>query len=405
MRTPKTPPHTTLTTGANTTTATITEGESLTFWVTVTSNDPSAPGSPTGVVTLQHEHESDLGSAPVEAGGATFSISALGVGTYQMRAVYAGSEDFEGSTSDPVYVTVDPVPRPRLAEDLKQTVGGEVFDDAFVEFLNVRSIYFSISDHVGLLAQMLGYCQYSQGASFKAFLCSPHGYNEEIDDETSEEDWFSYAIEMVHHVIVMLHAVTEDVVRTLARLRLPRAEAKVLQEIPIARPEDIKKGGLKELGQLVPHRGKTVNDLIQRSVDSWLDHQTFNSSQQVVAMLQRLGIPLEQVRPRLSSIDRIAQLRHQIAHSGESRQEDLEALLDGGGMYHYIRDVYLFARDVLLEATPSKHRGDFQKHILEQERPRRSRTARDSRGRGKPLARDSRGKGFPNTTPRVHCPA
>src|SRR5262245_8317651 len=137
------------------------------------------------------------------------------------------------------------------------------------EVKGLCQLYIRISDRVGLLTQMLRHCLYSYtSGSFRAFLRSPQGYNAEVGAATDREDFNLYYLEMVQHAIVMLHATVEEAA----------GEAK-----------------LKELAQLLPHRGATVGDLIRQSIDSWLDHQTFNNALQVAVMLEKLGVSLDNV--------------------------------------------------------------------------------------------------------------
>ena len=226
------------------------------------------------------------------------------------------------------------------------------------EETNLALLYVRVSDRVGLFTQILYHLIYLQSSgSFKKFLCSPQGYNQDIGEESTKEDFAFYFAGMVQHIIVMLHATMEDVVRTVARWRLPRADPHQLKDIPIARPEALGEVKLKELGQLVPHLGMTVDDLVRHSVDLWLDHQTFNSAPQVAAMLARIGIPLDKVRTYFPAIDRISTFRHQIVHTGSINDEAFLTFAKEEDLRHYIEDFYLFAKEVLLEAFPPEHKG------------------------------------------------
>ena len=70
--------------------------------ITLTSNvtpAASAPASPTGVVTFTSATQGTIGSSPLNGGTATFTVSNLGVGTYNVTANYSGDSNFAGSTS------------------------------------------------------------------------------------------------------------------------------------------------------------------------------------------------------------------------------------------------------------------------------------------------------------------
>ena len=73
-------------------------GESVTFTATVTANAPGS-GIPTGTVTFL-DGSTTLGTGTLNGSGiATFSTSALTVGSHSITVVYGGDTDFTTSTS------------------------------------------------------------------------------------------------------------------------------------------------------------------------------------------------------------------------------------------------------------------------------------------------------------------
>jgi hypothetical protein len=80
-------------------------GQSASFSVTVTAVDPNA-GVPSGAVTLM-DGFSPLETATLDSNGtATLPISSLSVGAHAITALYAGDNDFSGSTSAALTQTV-----------------------------------------------------------------------------------------------------------------------------------------------------------------------------------------------------------------------------------------------------------------------------------------------------------
>ena len=77
------------TTGLDASPSTSTAGQTVTFTATVTS----AAGAPTGTVTFE-DGTTVLGTAPLNAGVATFAISTLAVGSHTITAAYSGDTDF-----------------------------------------------------------------------------------------------------------------------------------------------------------------------------------------------------------------------------------------------------------------------------------------------------------------------
>lgn len=231
----------------------------------------------------------------------------------------------------------------------------------------LKDLYFRLGDRVGVISQMLrfsGYCHTS--GVFATFLRSKEGYDERVSDDIVKEEWADFCLGTMQHAVVMLHATTEDVVRSLARMRLPNGSADALKDVPFN--SDPK---LKDLSQLVPHRAMSVADLIRSSVDSWLDREPFSNSGSVVNMLKRIGLTLEGVRPYFATIDAVAKLRHEIAHTGSLEFERLDALLPN--LDRYIGEVYLFARTCLLSAVPKEYENHLKlcMAIVEEENRRK----------------------------------
>lgn len=80
--------------------------QSVTFTATVTATPP-ATGTPTGTVTFMNG-AATLGTGTLDANGnATFTTSALPVGSASITAVYGGSTNFGGSTSSTLTQTIN----------------------------------------------------------------------------------------------------------------------------------------------------------------------------------------------------------------------------------------------------------------------------------------------------------
>jgi hypothetical protein len=79
---------------------TLTTGQTVTLTAIV-----SGSGSPAGIVAFK-DGGSTIGSVTLSGGNASFSTSALGVGSHTITAVYAGDSGDASSTSSPVIVTV-----------------------------------------------------------------------------------------------------------------------------------------------------------------------------------------------------------------------------------------------------------------------------------------------------------
>lgn len=113
---------------------------------------------------------------------------------------------------------------------------------------------------------------------------------------------------------VLLHASVEDVLRSLAYLKLPAAAPQVLDQIAFV-------GGTATkitLGTLSSQRGKSVDDVIKASVDASLERSNYNNTGEVCSLLQSIGLNTAQVQPYLPTLEDTMKRRHQIVHRADA---------------------------------------------------------------------------------------
>jgi Bacterial Ig-like domain (group 3) len=79
-------------------------GEPVTFTATVSPASPGG-GTPAGIVTFQ-DSSTTLGQAMLTGGTASFTTSALAIGSHSITAVYAGNTNFTGSPSSAIGQTI-----------------------------------------------------------------------------------------------------------------------------------------------------------------------------------------------------------------------------------------------------------------------------------------------------------
>ena len=121
--------------------------------------------------------------------------------------------------------------------------------------------------------------------------------------------------------VVLLHATFEDMRRTIERELLPFASEEVLNEIPLT---GISKHGRPEkffLGKLVGHRGRTVDEIIARSVEAHLDLVSYNSVDDFCAFLTRVGFCKGPFQPFLPQLAALMNRRHHIVHQDDRSEK------------------------------------------------------------------------------------
>lgn len=121
--------------------------------------------------------------------------------------------------------------------------------------------------------------------------------------------------------VVLLHSTFEDICRTIERELLPRGGEEALNEVPLL---GISKQGRPEkffLGKLASYRGKTVDEVITRSVEAHLDLASYNSVDDFCAFLKRVGFSNEPFKPFLPQLASLMKRRHHIVHQADRSGE------------------------------------------------------------------------------------
>jgi hypothetical protein len=121
--------------------------------------------------------------------------------------------------------------------------------------------------------------------------------------------------DILRATIVLIHAVLEDFLRTLAETFLPYANEEILNRIPLAgldRPAE-----KFSLGKLLLHREQTVENVIRKSIREYLDRSTYNSVRDIVSLLASLGFDSATQKDNFQKIEAMIKRRHQIVHHAD----------------------------------------------------------------------------------------
>lgn len=156
-------------------------------------------------------------------------------------------------------------------------------------------------------------------------------------------------LDILRAAVVLLHATLEDVLRNIARWKLPNAAKTVLDEIAVAGAAANAKKVL--LGDLAAHRGKTVDQLIDASIINYLEHSNYNNTDEVSAILTKVGVDISKVNSTFSPLQDMMLRRHQIVHRAD-RQDQVSGSGD-----HAIRGIN--KQTVRDWATAVKNFGDL----------------------------------------------
>jgi len=120
--------------------------------------------------------------------------------------------------------------------------------------------------------------------------------------------------DVLRAAVVFLHATLEDLLRSLLEWKLPQAAAVHLKDVPLTGK---KPRSTFTLDDLAPFRGKSVDDLIARSVLENLERSNFNDPGEVEGVLERIGLPRVLLDPYRDKLGPMMKRRHWIVHRAD----------------------------------------------------------------------------------------
>ena len=134
--------------------------------------------------------------------------------------------------------------------------------------------------------------------------------------------------DILRSATVLLHASLEDCLRTIALAHLPRKPSELLKQIPIVgtgqRPAKV------TLSDLTVHSGKTVDSVVEESLNAWLHQQSFNNCADISNMLSHLEIDGGYCNSDFALLEEMISRRHRIVHNADrtaAPAPDAETLL------------------------------------------------------------------------------
>ena len=120
--------------------------------------------------------------------------------------------------------------------------------------------------------------------------------------------------DVLRAAVVLLHAATEDLLRSLAYWKLPLAAGDVLSKIPLIATGPAAKFSL---GDLSVHRGKNVDAVIAESVNGYLERSNYNNTDEVASLLTSIGVSVAEVNTHFTQLSEVMGRRHLIVHRAD----------------------------------------------------------------------------------------
>lgn len=123
--------------------------------------------------------------------------------------------------------------------------------------------------------------------------------------------------DILRGAVVFLHASLEDLLRSILEWKLPSTlKPENLEDVPL----DGEDPGKYTLGQFAKHRGRTVEEVIERSVRGYLERSNFNNVKQVASALTRSGIATAPLTAHAGDLESMMKRRHWIVHRADRNQ-------------------------------------------------------------------------------------
>jgi len=132
----------------------------------------------------------------------------------------------------------------------------------------------------------------------------------------SQDRDFVYQTDLLRAAVVFTHASLEDFIRSVRRAFLPWANEDALEAVPLAGTDG--RAEKFSLGKLAKHRDKTVQQLLDESVEQHLEQSTYNNPNEIVGVLKAIGIDVRGEDTMLRELGAMIKRRHAIVHRADS---------------------------------------------------------------------------------------
>lgn len=126
-----------------------------------------------------------------------------------------------------------------------------------------------------------------------------------------------HTVDILRAATVFLHAALEEVFRNIALWKYPAAPEAVLNEIPLVGLSDHGRPEKFFLGKLAAHRDKTVQQVLNASVDEFVGYFTVNNTTDISSFLRKVGVDLALVEGEFPTLTQFLRRRHHIVHQAD----------------------------------------------------------------------------------------
>lgn len=126
------------------------------------------------------------------------------------------------------------------------------------------------------------------------------------------------SLDILRATTVLTHATLEDYLRNLLIWKLPLENRDKINHIPLAGTSTIGRPGKFTLGELVAHREKSVEEVINLSIVEYLGTVSFNDTSDIASALTGISLEVTQeIRDIFPTLNEMIKRRHNIVHRAD----------------------------------------------------------------------------------------
>ncbi len=116
--------------------------------------------------------------------------------------------------------------------------------------------------------------------------------------------------------------------------------------------------GKYTIADLVQHRGKTIDAVLDESINQWLETHSFNHADDVRGMLTELGMPVDYFAQNYEKLDRMIERRHLIVHRADRRTDGGVTPITPDEVKLWADNVNKFMRRMIYQLQFVPHKAD-----------------------------------------------
>lgn len=141
------------------------------------------------------------------------------------------------------------------------------------------------------------------------------------------------SLDILRATTVLAHSTLEDYLRNLLNWKLPQQNKDKINHIPLVGTSESGRATKFTLGDLVIHKGKTVDSLINTSVSEYLGTVSFNDTSDIASALTGISlIVTPQIQNTFTVLNEMIKRRHNIVHRAD-RDDNI------GSGHHTIKSI------------------------------------------------------------------